>query len=378
MVHAQYMKTVMGGLSLVLLLSACSSGAKSKTTTAPPSGDISRGGTATTSPPSDLPRSDVVSDRGTTRAKTYDSTSRAGLSDRSPGATPASDGAGLAAACSSRVDANGKVIYDDPACPDRFRSQVGTTSEKERAGLAAACSSKSDANGKVIYDDPACPDRYRQQNASMNAIREARVRLSRAAGIKTWDFQPGDKLTRPDPVGVAGAGDCPSKVDANGKVIYADSGCAHRYYYQTKENAFYDRYADKAAKHARAAEIAANEGNMPDMIEDAELSLDHAKEARRANNNPDLAAGIAALRQSIALAQTNEVPGSRVGNRAQTVKGELSRSAGGGEQYVVRDSQNREMPITLSPEMSRQVQVGDVVEAQVDSNGQVTSISKAP
>ena len=390
MVHAQYMKTVMGGLSLVLLLSACSSGAKSKTTTAPPSGDISRGGTATTSPPSDLPRSDVVSDRGTTRAKTYDSTSRAGLSDRSPGATPASDGAGLAAACSSRVDANGKVIYDDPACPDRFRSQVGTTSEKERAGLAAACSSKSDANGKVIYDDPACPDRYRQQNASMNAIREARVRLSRAAGIKTWDSQPGDKLARPDPVGVAGAGDCPSKVDANGKVIYADSGCAHRYYYQTKENAYYDRYADKAAKHARAAEIAAIEGNVPDMIQNAELSLDHAKEARRSGNNPDLAAGIAALRQSIALGQTNEVPGSTssptstaaAAPRTQTIKGELLRNekstkVGGGEEYIVRDSQQREMPIALSPEMSQQVQVGDMVEAQVDSNGQVTSISKA-
>ena len=390
MVHAQYMKTVMGGLSLVLLLSACSSGAKSKTTTAPPSGDISRGGTATTSPPSDLPRSDVVSDRGTTRAKTYDSTSRAGLSDRSPGATPASDGAGLAAACSSRVDANGKVIYDDPACPDRFRSQVGTTSEKERAGLAAACSSKSDANGKIIYDDPACPDRFRQQNASMNAIREARVRLSRAAGIKTWDSQPGDKVTRPDPVGVAGAGDCPSKVDANGKVIYADSGCAHRYYYQTKENAYYDRYADKAAKHARAAEIAAIEGNVPDMIQNAELSLDHAKEARRSGNNPDLAAGIAALRQSIALGQTNEVPGSTssptstaaAAPRTQTIKGELLRNekstkVGGGEEYIVRDSQQREMPIALSPEMSQQVQVGDMVEAQVDSNGQVTSISKA-
>jgi hypothetical protein len=390
MVHAQYMKTVMGGLSLVLLLSACSSGAKSKTTTAPPSGDISRGGTATTSPPSDLPRSDVVSDRGTTRAKTYDSTSRAGLSDRSPGATPASDGAGLAAACSSRVDANGKVIYDDPACPDRFRSQVGTTSEKERAGLAAACSSKSDANGKIIYDDPACPDRFRQQNASMNAIREARVRLSRAAGIKTWDSQPGDKLARPDPVGVAGAGDCPSKVDANGKVIYADSVSAHRYYYQTKENAYYDRYADKAAKHARAAEIAAIEGNVPDMIQNAELSLDHAKEARRSGNNPDLAAGIAALRQSIALGQTNEVPGSTssptstaaAAPRTQTIKGELLRNekstkVGGGEEYIVRDSQQREMPIALSPEMRQQVQVGDMVEAQVDSNGQVTSITKA-
>ena len=45
---------------------------------------------------------------------------------------------------------------------------------------------------------------------------------------------------------------------------------------------------------------------------------------------------------------------------------------------MVRDRQNREMPISLSPEMSRQVQVGDMVEAQVDANGQVTSISKVP
>jgi len=436
--YANCMKTVMGGLSLVLVLSACSSGSKSKTTTSPPSGDMSRtaspsGDTSkaagTISPPSDLPRSDVVSDRGTTPGKTYDSTTRTGLSDRSPeiaaacpskvdadgkvvfddptcpdryrrqaGTTAAGGAAGLAAACSSKSDANGKVIYDDPACPDRYRSQVGTTSEKERAGLAAACSSKSDANGKVIYDDPACPDRYRQQNASMNAIREARVRLSRAAGIKTWDSQPGDKLTRPDPVGVGGArpdpvgvgGDCPSKVDAKGNVIYADSGCAHRYYYQTKENAYYDRYADKAAKHARAAEIAAIQGNVPDMIQNAELSLDHAKEARRSGNNPDLAAGIAALRQSIALGQSYEVtrstssPTSTATAAAtpRTFKGELSQKkdvtrADGGESYVIRDRENQEMPITLSPEMSRQVQVGDVVEAQVDSNGQVTSITKA-
>jgi hypothetical protein len=51
--------------------------------------------------------------------------------------------------------------------------------------------------------------------------------------------------------------------------------------------------------------------------------------------------------------------------------------ADGGESYVLRDPENREIPISLSPEMSRQVQVGDVVEAQVDSNGQVTSITKA-
>jgi hypothetical protein len=395
MIHAHCMKTVMGGLSLILVLSACSSGSKSKTASAPPSGDMSRsddmrrGATPTISPPSDLPRSDVVSDRGTTPGKTHDSTNRAGLSDRSPE---------IAAACPSKVDADGKVVFDDPTCPDRYRRQAGTTAAGGAAGLAAACSSKSDANGKVIYDDPACPDRYRQQNASMNAIREARVRLSRAAGIKTWDSQPGDKLARPDPVGVGGArpdpvgvgGDCPSKVDAKGNVIYADSGCAHRYYYQTKENAYYDRYADKAAKHARAAEIAAIQGNVPDMIQNAELSLDHAKEARRSGNNPDLAAGIAALRQSIALGQSYEVtrstssPTSTATAAAtpRTFKGELSQKkdvtrADGGESYVIRDRENQEMPITLSPEMSREVQVGDVVEAQVDSNGQVTSISKA-
>jgi hypothetical protein len=196
-------------------------------------------------------------------------------------------------------------------------------------------------------------------------------------------------------------------IDANGKVVYDNAACAERYRYQTKQNAFYDRYADKAVKHSRAAEIAADQGNVADMIQNAELSLDHAKEARRSGNNPDLAAGIAALRQSIALGQNNEMSGATssirearvrlsraagvkvwdtaahagVAPRTQTIKGELSRSetspgVQGGEHYVVRDSQNREMPISLSPEMSRQVQVGDVVEAQIDANGQVTSITK--
>jgi hypothetical protein len=77
------------------------------------------------------------------------------------------------------------------------------------------------------------------------------------------------------------------------------------------------------------------------------------------------------------LARPMSQPGS-----SHTIKGELARSeraagTAGGEQYVVRDKQNREMPISLSPEMSRQVQVGDIVEAQVDPNGQVTSITKA-
>ena len=67
-----------------------------------------------------------------------------------------------------------------------------------------------------------------------------------------------------------------------------------------------------------------------------------------------------------------------------TVRGALARNerptaggATGGEQYIVRDYQNHEMPIALSPEMSQQVQVGDTVEADIDSSGRVTSITKA-
>ena len=68
---------------------------------------------------------------------------------------------------------------------------------------------------------------------------------------------------------------------------------------------------------------------------------------------------------------------------ADTVRGALARNgptaggATGGEQYFVRDYQNHEMPIALSQDMSQQVQVGDTVEADIDSSGRVTSITKA-
>ena len=35
-------------------------------------------------------------------------------------------------------------------------------------------------------------------------------------------------------------------------------------------------------------------------------------------------------------------------------------------------------PLALSQEMNQQVHLGDVVEAQIDADGQVTSITKAP
>ena len=396
--HGHCMKTVMGGLSLVLLLSACSSGAKSRkadaqarassdaaanrgssydrgtsydptdrmtspqaSSTERPvpsdrlgSGDSTAGGVGSSNRVTGQGRADdrvvpCADDKGDMTASmdcdrmNRDRAEVAGLTDRSPE---------IAAACPSRTDARGSVVFDDPACPDRYRRTVGDS-------VAAACSSHRDAKGKTVYDDPACPSRHRRQmGSSYENVR--------------W----------------------------------------------TQESAFYDRYADKAVKHAREAEMAGNQGHVPEMLRHAELSLDQAKEAQRAGHHPDLDAGIDALRQSIMLGQSNQAPGAassireaRVrlsraagipvrdvrpsnelgrpmsqqpisGQRSQTIRGELARSERatgtiGGEHYVVRDQQNREMPISLSPELSRQVQVGDVVEAQIDPNGQVTSITKA-
>ena len=395
MIHVHCMKTVIGGLSLLLVLSACSSGAKSRKADSHTRSSAVSADPGTTHDPTDRMTSNrdqmaaterpVPSDRlGTgghqASGQTSDRLTTGGMADDR--VVPCADDKGdmtgsldcdrmnrtapsdktalsdrspeIAAACSSRVDAQGNVVFDDPACPDRYRRQVGNTYDE---GFATACASHLDEKGKVVYEDKDCPARYRRQmGSSYENVR--------------W----------------------------------------------TQESAFYDRYADKAVKHAREAEIAGNHGHVPEMLRHAELSLEQAKEAQRAGHHPDLDAGIEALRQTIVLGLGNQVPAatssirearvrlsraagikvkdtrpadefarpmsSGPGQPPHTIKGELSRNensprVGGGEHYVVRDSQNREMPISLSPEMSRQVQVGDIVEAQVDSNGQVTSISKA-
>ncbi len=110
-------------------------------------------------------------------------------------------GDGSIAACTSRTDANGTVIYDDPTCPTRNRQPQnalqGATSDQtandSTAGSMAACTSRTDANGTVIYDDPTCPTRNRQpQNALQSAtshVREARINLSKAGGIKPVEIR---------------------------------------------------------------------------------------------------------------------------------------------------------------------------------------------
>lgn len=71
--------------------------------------------------------------------------------------------------------------------------------------------------------------------------------------------------------------------------------------YLIKQNAFFNRYIDKAVKHAREAEMAGNMGQAQDLLKHAQLSLDQAREAQRAGSVPGLNEGIAFLRKALGL-----------------------------------------------------------------------------
>ena len=69
------------------------------------------------------------------------------------------------------------------------------------------------------------------------------------------------------------------------------------------------------------------------------------------------------------------------GTRARTVKGELIGDGAfsrfdGGNHYLLRDRNGKDTPISLTLDMTRNVRVRDMVEAQVDSEGRVLTISK--
>ncbi len=73
---------------------------------------------------------------------------------------------------------------------NRARSHENRASS-EAAADPTRCSSHTDGNGNVVYDDPACRTQYDQsgntvQDATAH-VREARIRLSEAAGMRPVD-----------------------------------------------------------------------------------------------------------------------------------------------------------------------------------------------
>ena len=117
-----------------------------------------------------------------------------------------------------------------------------------KSGAAAMCTSHMDAKGAVVYDDPTCPSRM-------------------------------------------------------GGAVVADPGRV----YLIRENPFFSLHIDKATEHARAAEIAGNQGQAIEMMDHAQMSLLQAKEAQRAGNVPGLNEGIMSLREALRLPEGSAV-----------------------------------------------------------------------
>jgi hypothetical protein len=106
-------------------------------------------------------------------------------------------------------------------------------------------------------------------------------------------------------------------MDPKGTVIYDDPTCPGRMggavvadpgkVYLIRENPFFSLHIDKATEHARAAEIAGNQGQAIDLMDHAQMSLLQAKEAQRAGNVPGLNEGIISLREALRLPEGSSV-----------------------------------------------------------------------
>jgi hypothetical protein len=110
---------------------------------------------------------------------------------------------------------------------------------------------------------------------------------------------------------------CTSHMDAKGNVIYDDPTCPSRMgavvvssphaMYLIRENPFFNLHIEKAVEHARAAEIAGNQGQAVELLDHAQMSLLRAKEAQRAGNVPGLNEGIISLREALRLPEASSI-----------------------------------------------------------------------
>lgn len=347
----QYLVTVAGGLMLMLLATSCASKSHTRATANPSTRD--RAVATDQSRHADDSRitsADRRTDTSTPNANEMVATERPVPFDRTGSADTRTPGDRVVPCADDKGDMTASMDCRPGNRRTNDRSAHDRTVNTPEA--LAACAHRTDEQGRIVYDDPKCPTKYRSQMGS--------------------SFQNVD---------------------------------------WTRESAFFDRHMNQAVKHAREAEIAANQGHTPEMLRHAELSLDRAKEAQRAGNVPGLNEGIIALRdvlrQGHGVQDSQQIHEARVklslaaGMKPQdtrpigrathtstsavgsprTVRGELigdeaTSRADGNRQYVLRDPAGTDTRILLPPDLNHSVQPGDMVEAQLDPDGRVVAINK--
>lgn len=257
------------------------------------------------------------------------------------------------------------------------------------------CVQHRDSRGRMVYDNPACADKYRRQQTEVAAVCASFVDRGDQARMSGDPNYPDRASASPMSEPVRD----PAHPDGN-------VNTASRTAEPIQDPTLHDGNVNTALNNVLNAEAAGNEGNIPEMLRRTRMSLDGVNALQGAGNNPYLHSAVMDLREAMTVGCRNQIAPAALGDAraklsqaalaggsthalktgsrltTQTVTGELVRdtSSSGtmsGEHFLVRDRQNNEIPIRLSPEMSTQVHPGDIVEAQIDSKGEVVAISKA-
>ena len=93
--------------------------------------------------------------------------------------------------------------------------------------------------------------------------------------------------------------------------------------------ASYKRQVGEAAAHARKAELAGNEGNIPEMLRHTKLSLEQAQGAQRAGTNPTLDDGVMDLKETLRVGERDKIaPSALQGARIKLSKGQTVSTTG--------------------------------------------------
>ncbi|HEY6083885.1 MAG TPA: small metal-binding protein SmbP, partial [Nitrospira sp.] len=266
-------------------------------------------------------------------------------------------------ACTYTTDAKGNVIYDDPNCPTRYRQSqrsMGSSYENVRWTQESAFFDRHiekavnhAREAEIAGNQGHAPELFRHAQLSLDYAKEAQ-RAGNVPGVKegiislrdvlnsTPDGRTWNDRRASDPALTS----CSHTSDARGNVIYDDPNCPARY---------------------RQASPSMNAPN--GSLRDATATV------RDARINLSRAAGIKPIntRTPATAIATSGMP-------VRTVRGELigeqTPSSLGDNRYLLRDRNGRDIPVLLTDDMTRKVQVGDVVEAQVDSDGRVVAINK--
>lgn len=277
-------------------------------------------------------------------------------------------------------------------------------------GLAvglAACSSSSPSHPRIATPVPSAPI---EQQVVVERPIEPVMPAERTPTAAERPMPP-DRVAGTATGATTVATVCATHLDTRGNLIYDDPSCPTRdrqaidTTHDLQDPTYYDRHINSAVAHVRKAEAAGDQGNIPEMLRHTDLALSQATAAQRAVNDAGLNDGIMDLRETMILGYRNQIAPAALRDArvkltqaaraypvgvstagistARTLTGELKRTstparADGSEFYVVRDRQRGDTPVILPPDMSRQVQEGDIVELQLDAQGHVLAVSKYP